>query len=251
MNQASVGVHCPECAASNTQRTYSARNLPGSQGIVTTVLVAINLIVWVAMIALGKATVSGAGSSFVDYGTFGPAIDRLDEFWRLVTGGFLHAGVIHIGFNMYLLWQLGKQLEKVVGEADFAIMYFAALLGGSFGAMLLNAGGAHGGASGAVFGLFGVTAILYRERGINVMQTSLGQLIVLNLIITFAVPGISKGGHLGGFVAGLIIGVIYFGVGKRSGSPLGGNRWAPAIVTALLGVVFFVGGIWAAGAGVF
>lgn len=248
MQQASVGVHCPECTKSNPQRSYSPANLPGSQGIVTTVLVAINALVWVAMIALGKATPSGAGSSFVEYGTFGPAIDRLDEFWRLVTGGFLHAGVIHIGFNMYLLWQLGKQLEKVVGEANFVVMYFAALLGGSFGAMLLNAGGAHGGASGAVFGLFGVTAILYRERGINVMQTPLGRLIALNLIITFAVPGISKGGHLGGFVAGLIIGVIYFGVGKRSGSPFGDNKWAPAIATAVLGVLFFLAGIWAAGA---
>jgi len=250
MTQASVGVHCPECTRANPQKSYTPANLPGSQGIVTTALVAINVIVWIAMIALGRATASGAGSSFVDYGTFGPAIDQLDEFWRLITGGFLHAGFIHIGFNMYLLWQLGKQLEKVVGEVNFVVMYFAALLGGSFGAMLLNAGGAHGGASGAVFGLFGVTAILYRERGINVFQTSLGQLIVLNLIITFAVPGISKGGHLGGFVAGLIIGVIYFGLGTRSGSPLGDSKWAPAFVTAALGAVFFAAGIWAAGANV-
>jgi len=248
MNQASVGVHCPECVQSSTQKVYTPRTMPGAQGYVTTGLVAINVAIWVATIVLGDATASSARGTFVDYGTWGPAIAD-GEWWRLISGGFLHSGLIHIGFNMYLLWQLGKQLERVIGEANFVAMYATALLGGSFGAMLLEANGAHGGASGAVFGLFAITALLYRDRGIQVMQTGLGRLIILNLLISFA-PGVSLGGHFGGFVVGGIVGYFYFGLHAGDGSPFGKNKQAPLLATVGLGILMFVAGIWAASANV-
>lgn len=258
MNQASVGVHCPECVKNTRQKVYTPSTMPGSQGYITTALVAVNVAIWVATIVLGDATVSSAGSTFAEYGTLGrgrlvqggPIVGVAEgEWWRLISGGFLHSGLIHIGFNMYLLWQLGKQLERVIGEMNFAAMYTTALLGGSFGAMLLDANGAHGGASGAVFGLFAITAMLYRERGIQVMQTGLGRLIILNLLISFA-PGISLGGHFGGFIAGGIIGYFFFGLHAGDGSPFGKNKQMPLIATVILGVLLFVGGIWAASANV-
>lgn len=248
MNQASVGVHCPECVKGSTQKVYTPRTMPGSQGYITTALVAVNVLIWVGTIVLGEATASSAGGTFAEYGTWGPPIAD-GEWWRLISGGFLHSGLIHIGFNMYLLWQLGKQLERVIGELHFAAMYTTALLGGSFGAMVLDANGAHGGASGAVFGLFAVTALLYRDRGIQVMQTGLGRLIILNLLISFA-PGISLGGHFGGFIAGGIIGYFFFGLHAGDGSPFGKNKQMPLIATIALGVLLFVGGIWAANANV-
>lgn len=248
MNQASVGVHCPECAQSTTQKVYTPRAMPGTVGLVTKSLVGINVAVWVGLIATTTATPSNAGAAFRDYGTWGPAIDLQNEWWRIVSGGFLHANLIHIGFNMYLLWQLGRQMERVVGGFDFALIYFTALLGGSFGAMLLEPAAAHGGASGAVFGLFGATALLYRSRGIGLFDTGLGMLIVLNLVLTFGFPGVSVGGHLGGFATGLVLGVAYFGINPGEGSILGRNAMAPRIVAVSLAVVLAVGAVLAAGA---
>lgn len=123
------------------------------------------------------------------------------EWWRLVTAGFLHFGIIHIGFNMYLLFVLGQMLEPAIGRLRFALVYVAALLGGSAGSVLLGEGLA-GGASGAVFGLMGLAVVGYWMHGTNPMNTSIGSLLLLNLFVTFLFPGISIGGHLGGAVAG-------------------------------------------------
>lgn len=246
MHQASVGVHCPECVTGTTQRVYTPRTVPGAAGTVTRVLVGINAAVFVLAVATGVSTVGSAGGLFGDYGTWGPGIVD-GEWWRLVTGGFLHSGFIHIGFNMYLLWQLGRQMERVLGELDFFAVYMTCLLGGSFGAMLLSPSSAHGGASGAVFGLFGATALLYRSRGIGLFDTGLGMLIGLNLLFTFGIPGVSVGGHIGGFLTGIAIGAVYFGFNPGQPSPLAKNRWAPLGVTAAVAVVLFIAGLVAAG----
>ena len=128
------------------------------------------------------------------------------EWWRLVTAGFLHFGIIHIGFNMYLLYVLGQMLEPAIGRLKFGLVYVAALLGGSAGSVLLGEGLA-GGASGAVFGLMGLAVVGYWMHGTNPMNTSIGGLLVLNLFVTFLFPGISIGGHLGGAAAGGLCGL--------------------------------------------
>ena len=241
MHQASVGVHCPECTRGASQRVYTTRNLPGARGIVTTALVVLNLIAWVGGMAFYDASPSSTGTVFAEFGTNAFGIAGLGEWWRLLTGGFIHSGLIHIGFNMYLLWQLGKQLERIVGPVDFTAVYFTALLGGSFGAMLLEPLSSHGGASGAVFGLFGFMAMLYRSRGIPVLSSGIGRLILLNLLITFAVPFVSQGGHVGGLLAGGVLGAVYFGVTPGVGSTIPSK--ARLAVTIALGVALFVGGL--------
>ncbi len=120
------------------------------------------------------------------------------EWYRLFTGAFLHAGIIHIGMNMLVLWLVGNQLERVLGHWRYLSLYMAALLAGSFAVMLYDPGILTVGASGAIFGLFGAMLAYQRDRGINLMQSGLGGLILINLLITFALPGISKAGHLGG-----------------------------------------------------
>ena len=247
MNQASVGVHCPECVQGAPQKVYTPRTMPGSAGRVTKVLVAINVAVWVGLILTTSATPQDPATVFRDYGTWGPEIDLDQEWWRIISGGFIHANLIHIGFNMYLLWQLGQQMERVIGEVNFTIMYFTALIGGSFGAMLLDPAGAHGGASGAVFGLFGATALLYRSRGIRLFDTGLGMVIVLNLVLTLGVRGISVGGHFGGFATGLVLGVVYFGLHPGDGPVFGRNAKAARIAALSLALVLAVGAIVAAG----
>ena len=244
MHQASVGVHCPECVRGNAQRVYTPRTMPGGQGTVTRALVGVNAAIWVVSIVALGSSIGSAGSVFADYGTWGRAIDVDGEWWRLISGGFLHSGLIHIGFNMYLLWVLGQQLERVMGEGPFALAYAVSLLGGSFGAVLLSPNSTAVGASGAVFGLIGMTVLLYRSRGIGLFDTGLGGLIAINVLLSFR-GGISLGGHLGGLLVGLLLGVVFFGL-DRSGSPLGRNPRVHLGVAAALGVLLFVAGLGAA-----
>ena len=110
----------------------------------------------------------------------------------------------------------------------FALLYFAALLGGSAGVMLLNQNFTelHGGASGAVFGLMGAAAVVLFQRGINPLTTGLGMTLILNLLITFSIPGISIGGHLGGLVAGALAGVVHRRRASRAVAGVGHLRRA-------------------------
>jgi len=245
MHSASVGVHCPECTKSTKQRVYTPQTLPGSQGLVTKTLVGINVGVWVLTIAALDATVSGAGFVGRDYGTWGPAIDVDNEIWRVFSGGFLHSGLLHIAFNMYLLWQLGQQIERVIGAPRFIAVYMASLLGGSFGALLLDPQVPVVGASGAVFGLIGFTVLMYRSRGIGIFDTGLGFLIVINALYSLR-GGVSLGGHLGGFLVGVLLGALYFGVNQGDSPPLGGDSKKQIVVTSLVGVLMFAASLWAA-----
>ncbi len=203
MVQASVGFHCPQCAGARTTRVVSGRAAFGgaSDLLATKVLIGINAVFFVAMVATG-GTVSGASGPVFTWGaTYGPLVAQ-GEWYRLVTGGFLHAGLLHLGMNMFLLWLLGQALEPALGRSQFVAIYMVSLLGGSLGVMLLDPTSPTLGASGAVFGLMGALTVLQMRAGQNPWRSGIGTLIVLNLVITFMVPGISIGGHLGGLVAG-------------------------------------------------
>jgi membrane associated rhomboid family serine protease len=128
------------------------------------------------------------------------------EWYRLVSSGFLHYGLIHVAMNMFLLWQLGQLLEPALGRGRFALLYFAAMFGGSVGALALSPNALTGGASGAVFGLMAAAAVGLQQRGVNPMKTGIGGTLVLNLLITFTIPGISIGGHVGGALMGAAVG---------------------------------------------
>lgn len=155
--------------------------------------------------------------------------DSLGEPWRLVTSGFLHANLMHVGFNGLLLWQLGHLLEPLLGRGRYLTLYAAGLAGGSLGVMLVSwvstVAGLSGidlamrvlggnpfqttiGASGAVFGLMGAAMVVLRSRGVNPWRTSIGTLVGLNLVLTFAISSISVGGHVGGLLAGALAGKL-------------------------------------------
>src|SRR3954447_3726727 len=127
MTPTPVGMRCPQCA----RQTTKVRNVRTSydQPVVTIALIAINVLVY-----FGGSTRAGFTS---DFGLYGPAVAS-GELYRLVTAGFLHGGLLHIGFNMYILWFLGNLLEPALGHVRFAALYFASLLGGAFGALLLS-----------------------------------------------------------------------------------------------------------------
>jgi membrane associated rhomboid family serine protease len=210
MTPTPVGMRCPECAQ---QRTRVVRNPVGTPSgfaafPATATLIAINVVAYLIEIAAGTGGLNDPGGRIVvDFGLFGPFVAE-GEWYRLVTAGFLHASVIHIGFNMLLLFFLGRLLEPALGTPRFLSLYFASLLGGALGALLLDPNALTVGASGAVFGLFGAGFVIARDRGITDLATQLGFLIVFNLVITFSISNISVGGHLGGLAVGLFCALV-------------------------------------------
>jgi membrane associated rhomboid family serine protease len=236
MHQASVGFHCPECTRASGQKVIRASQLRAASHVVTHVLIGLNLAVFVAGMGSGLSTrdefigrggLVGEGLLFqgipIDAGAaarFGAPIGEVvgvahGEWWRLVSSGFLHANLIHIGFNMWVLYQLGQLLEPALGRLRFGLVYVVALLGGGFGVLLLDPDAFTVGASGAVFGLMGAAVAAFRARGINPFDTGLGGAVLLNLAFTFAIPGISIGGHVGGLVAGFAAGWLLLDAGPR------------------------------------
>jgi membrane associated rhomboid family serine protease len=199
MTPTTVGMRCPECSKQRTP-VHTLRTMV-VQPRVTYALIAINV---VAFLAEGSFSLTGGVSgTVVTHGVlFGPLIADQHEYWRLITSAFLHENLIHIGFNMYLLYMLGQLLEPALGPVKFATIYFTALLAGSFGALVATPNAPSLGASGAVFGLMGAAALEFRARGISVMQSGIGTLIIINLVLSFTIANISVGAHIGGLIGG-------------------------------------------------
>jgi membrane associated rhomboid family serine protease len=226
MTPTPVGMRCPECAGDRTPvRTMASLH---GDPILTYVLIGINVVLF-----LGSRTSS---SAYAELALQGRGVADGD-LWRTVTGAFLHAqgsfGFLHIGFNMYLLYLLGGMLEPSLGKWRFGAIYFASLLTGSLGAVLLSSPDTYTvGASGAVFGLMGAGVVFLRARGIDPMRSGLGPTILLNLGFTFLVSGISIGGHLGGLAGGFVTGWIVTRLAERRSSPV-----VPVIACAVIGLV--------------
>ncbi len=213
MTPTPVGMRCPDCAKQKT-KIVTVRDSQRPP-VVATVIVAICVIAFVAELltrSKGFESVLGRGGLRADLVADG-------EWWRIVTAGLLHddrvpSGLLHIGFNMYFLYFLGQMLEPRIGRPAFAVAFVVSLLGGSLGALLLSPDSVTVGASGAVFGLLVIALLDLRSQGIAPMQTPLGMVLILNLVITFGFASyISVGGHLGGLVAGGVVGLLLFEVG--------------------------------------
>ena len=240
LTQVDVGSHCVDCIKSSRPPARDRiRFWNASQPLlVTRGIIAVNvfLFLWVTM---GSTVLTNGGAIngreldmalslyFIDNG----------EWYRLISSGFLHYGLIHVGMNMFLLWQLGQLLEPALGRSRFALLYFAAMFGGSAGALALSPNALTGGASGAVFGLMAAAAVGLQQRGVNPMKTGIGGTLILNLLITFTIPGISIGGHVGGALMGAAVGYVM--LEPRWDRTAAWIAWA-APVTGMVGSVFFI-----------
>jgi membrane associated rhomboid family serine protease len=231
---APVGYLCPECAAPPPHVQRAQRRVAAAQsGRATSVLLGIIGVVYLGQLAIPDLWVRGA--------LFGPAI-AAGEWWRVLTSGFLHAQsfILHVAFNSYLLYQLGRLLEPGIGSSRFLAVWFAGLFGGSAGALLLTWSAPTIGASGAVFGLMGGAMVLMRRRGINPWQTSIGTLVLINLVFTVVAPGVSLGGHLGGLAGGALAAVVLGGRGRADADLA--RVWGIVAGLAVLAVVLGVAG---------
>ena len=254
MHTASVGFHCPACIAPQSinhgRKRISARSFArganaSEQSLTTRTLIAVNLFAFLVTLFRGGSLSSGGGDVTIDFGLVGYgrvlsafSIDYVGiaegEWWRMFTGGFLHAGFIHLAFNMFILWMLGSQLERLLGPTSYLILYFGSLLSGALGVMLLDPLALTVGASGAVFGLMGATVVYQLRRGVSPWSNGIGTLLIINLIFTFARPNISVGGHLGGLLGGLLIGWLIDEMNKKR---IAGylSFLLPLIITVALG----------------
>jgi membrane associated rhomboid family serine protease len=241
MTPTPVGMRCPECSRERTQ-VKTIRSAPAVPQV-TLALIAINVLVFIAESASGASFGGGGGGTIYNKGAlFGPLISQQDEYWRIVTSGFLHDGILHLFVNMLSRYFVGSVLEPAIGRVNFAAIYFASLLVGSFGALLFQPQIPTIGASGAIFGIFGALIVVARARGIPIWQSGLGFWLLLNLIFSFSFTGISVGGHLGGLAAGLVGGWLVVEVGER-------RRQTTVALAAivLIGALGVVGAIAVAG----
>jgi membrane associated rhomboid family serine protease len=204
MTPTPVGMRCPECARQKTRVTRGAVGAGRYDAPATYALIALNVAAYLVEIVSGTGGLSPGNSSvLVDFGLFGPFVADGD-WYRLLTYGFLHSSLIHIGFNMFALYFLGRILEPGIGTPRFVAVYLASVLGGAFGALLLSPDTLTVGASGGVFGIFAATFVIARERGIDALASNIALILLLNLAISVFAPNISLGGHLGGLAAGAI-----------------------------------------------
>jgi membrane associated rhomboid family serine protease len=247
MTSTPVGMRCPECSRQRTKVVRMREMSTGPQ--VTYALIAINVIAFLAEGRLAGGGGGGAGNLFNRGALLGSGIEvgpshgltyvgvAYGQWWRIVTGGFLHVNLIHIGFNMYLLYLLGQILEPALGSVRFAVLYFASLLTGSLVALLVSPHELTVGASGAVFGLMAAVLLEARARQIPELQRWVTGLIVFNLAFSFLFPGISWGGHVGGLIGGALSTLVL---------QLGDRHRQRALALAgcvAIGVAAFAGGI--------
>jgi len=216
----------------------AAFNLAKRPAVLTGVLVAANLVLFVVSAATQRSAWSGLGNIMENGALWGPAVDLGGEWWRLFTSGFLHANILHVGFNVLLLGLLGAPLERQLGIVRYAVLYVAALLSGSLGALLASPRALTIGASGAVFGLMGAHLMVSRAVGRRARDSGVMGLLVLNLVTTFLFPNISIGGHIGGLAGGLLASWIVLSPDRGRRVP----RWlASTAGLGLAGLFFFTG----------
>ena len=238
LTQADIGSLCTECLRRAKPATRDRiRFWNAAQSVlVTRTIIGLNLVIFVWVLFgtdryIGGGVINGReldmalSQFFIDNG----------EWYRLISSGFLHFGLLHVGMNMFLLWQLGALLEPALGRSRFALLYFVSMLGGAVGALALSPNALTGGASGAVFGLMAAASVGLQQRGVNPLKTGIGATLILNLLITFTIPGISIGGHLGGAIMGAVVGYAMLEPRWNRDNPWIG--WAAPVLGMVLSLV--------------
>ena len=255
MTMAPVGIRCPEHSGrpQGVQRVTHGVRRASFEGVgakVTRALIAINVAVYIAELATGGG-VNGVGSKIYEKGVLiASAIDSSGhlvgvaqgDWWRLISAAFLHYGPFHLLMNMFALYWFGSLLEQRIGSGRFLLLYLVSGLAGSAGALLWSPLTPTVGASGAIFGILGAGLVLEQQRDYVFGGSALG-VIVINFVLTFSISSISKGGHIGGLVGGIVcaLGLTRFGRGHAAY----GRAGALGLTTiALVGLASVVVAYW-------
>jgi membrane associated rhomboid family serine protease len=244
MQPAPVGFQCPECvregrAAQRSVRTVLGGTQRSGAPLVTYSLIAVNVVMF--LLQQVRPTITNAL-----FQVTGPVYDNgnlvglaMHEYYRLLTAGFIHGGILHIAVNMFSLFSVGVPLERALGRARFAVVYFLSLFGASLFVLLFSATDVAAlGASGAIFGVFGAMVVLTKKLGYDI-KYAIGVLavnVVINVVYSSA---LSWQGHLGGLLIGALAGVV-IGWAPGRGAVKRRNQWiglgviAAAVVLGLV-----------------
>ena len=226
-------------AADHAEQDFQQRLTTATpRAYVTPLLIAANLAVFGAMAVLGISVIGGRAEEYLRFGANFAPLTTGGEWWRLFTCTFIHFGIVHLIFNMWALWDSGRLTERLFGNAWFAVLYVFAGLCGSSLSMLWNQNVISGGASGAVFGVFGaLLAYMTVQRGsippqtLNHLRISTSTFVVYSLFYGFVQSGIDNAAHLGGLAGGFIMGLI---LARPLAGPQRGSGLARRVVLALL-----------------
>ncbi len=208
LREASVGYHCVDCVAEGgrARPRTSTVSWPKETGrlLVVPALIAINVGIFLITVLQAASVSHNADARLFQQWALQPSAVANGAWWQLLTSGFLHIGPIHLAFNMIALWVIGRDLEQVLGSARFLVVYVVSLLGGSLVVFLFENPASHtAGASGAVFGLMGGLAVVLMKLRLSPRPAL--TIILLNVVISVAVPNISILGHLGGLAFGAAV----------------------------------------------
>jgi membrane associated rhomboid family serine protease len=247
-----VGIRCPDHASvrraspATRIKPRPVRRAPGialgtNQAPVTYALIGINLLIYLIGASQGAGLSNPGGSLYSKLWLDAPQLHS-GGWYRLVTTMFLHASVLHIAFNMFALWAIGRPVEQYLGTVRYIGLYFVSGLAGSAGA-LVQTPGVTVGASGAIFGILGAMLIIEWQITGRLAGTAM-TLIVINLVFSFAVPGISWGGHVGGLIGGILVMLAYAHWGDRGRAQygqlgLGGALGLVAVAAGSIAVAYF------------
>ncbi len=240
MTSTPVGMRCPECARQTTKVRVGQGAFSSSAGKMpaTFALIGINVVIFLVELAGGgSGSLSGGGTVIHDAGLRGPEIANGD-WWRVISGGFLHAGFLHLLLNMYVLYVAGSILEPGIGTPRFLGIYFVSLIAGSLGALIVTPDSLTVGASGAIFGLMAAVIVVARGRGVEQVAQQFGLFVVLNLVLTFSISGISVGGHIGGLIGGGVAALLVIFVERRMSG-------RPGFTLELAGILLMIGATFA------
>lgn len=240
---AAVGVRCVDCerAAAHAQASARPRNAMGGSMGRRTPFVTFALLGLCGLFFLGQTLAPGLVEGYTIFGPY----RALAMPWTFITSGFLHAGVMHLLLNGWAIWVVGQYLEQTMGHARFAALFLISVIAGHTAVLLFADPNSASwvthtlGASGGVFGLFGSLFIVNRRMGAETGQVLV--LLVLNLLITFMVPGISWEGHVGGLVVGTAMTAAMFAM--RPTARPGADRVALARRAALMHTGVFAAGL--------
>jgi membrane associated rhomboid family serine protease len=233
-------MRCPECARQRT-KVRTMRSMANQGWGATQALIAINVLIFLAE-GTSAYTIAGtpanAGWLLNHFFLAAPYVGALHQYYRLLGAAFLHLDILHIASNMFVLYFVGRMLEPAIGRTRFLAIYFTSLFAGSLGALLASPTNATIGASGAIFGLLGAAFVEMRRRGIDPWEAGIGATIVLNLVLSFSIAGISIGGHIGGLIGGGLAALVW-SYSDRTRRPL----WYGIAGCAILAVAAIVASI--------
>ncbi|MFP4368992.1 MAG: rhomboid family intramembrane serine protease [Candidatus Kapaibacterium sp.] len=199
---------------SEKQKDQDGTLIPNHTQWVTTVIIGINLLIFAIMVMNGANFFNPLPVTLTEWGANYKLYTLNNEYWRLLTNTFLHIGIVHLAVNMYALYFIGKYLEPLIGYARFISAYLLSGIGASFASLLFQDNVVSAGASGAIFGMYGLFLALLSTKLIDsktktAFLSSIGIFIAYNLFYGFTQNGIDNAAHVGGLITGALIGYAF------------------------------------------